>query len=100
VSAGRRVVRVVQGFLDELDLQLAPDRGPDGAPSAADFLSIEIPDIVEEFASNFDRLPIPVPDRPDYRILIGAGKVVRAYAVIGQLRPDGEVELLALSIDL
>ena len=35
----------------------------------------------------------------DYRILIAAGKLVRAYTVIGQLAPDGAVELVALDID-
>ena len=38
-------------------------------------------------------------DRPQYRILIAAGNVVARFAVIGQLAPDGAVELVQLDID-
>jgi len=51
----RRVVRVDQSFFDELDAQLGPDRGPGGEPSSTDFLTFDLPTIVDEFADNFDR---------------------------------------------
>jgi hypothetical protein len=56
--------------------------------------------IVERFAVGFDDLPRLVPGRDDYRILIVAGVLVPAFSVIGQLAPDGAVELVQLDIDL
>ena len=95
-----RPVFVGGSFLDDLDRQLSADRGPAGEPSAADFLAIEMPDIVRTFAHEFDDLPMVVPDRPDHRVLIGGGSLVRGFAVTGQLRLDGSVELLELEIDV
>jgi len=54
----RREVRVASTFFDELDLRLGPERGPDGEPSATDFLVMDLPAIVERFAADFvDRYP-------------------------------------------
>ena len=41
-----------------------------------------------------------IPGRPDYRILVSAGLLCPRFAVIGQLAPDGAVELVRLRIDL
>ena len=38
MAADRRVVRVSQAFFDQLDEQLPPERGPEGEPSATDFV--------------------------------------------------------------
>lgn len=56
--------------------------------------------IIEQFAVGFDRLPALIPGRDDDRILISVGVLVTAFAVVGQLAPDGAVELLQLDIDL
>ena len=40
-----------------------------------------------------------IPGRSDYRALVDAGKLVPAYLVVGQLVPDGAVELLQIDID-
>lgn len=40
-----------------LDSQLRPDRGPNGEPSATDFLVIDLPEIVDAFVVGFDDLP-------------------------------------------
>jgi hypothetical protein len=48
---------------------------------------------------DFDDLPELIPGRPDYRLLIAAGTVVAAVSVLGQLAPDGTVELVGLKID-
>jgi hypothetical protein len=53
----RRQVRVDQASFDELDDQLGEDRGPNGEPSATDFIVTELLTIVEEFAERFDSLP-------------------------------------------
>lgn len=55
--------------------------------------------IVERFAVGFDDLPRPVPGRNDYRILIAAGVLILRFSVVGQLAPDGAVELVQLDID-
>jgi hypothetical protein len=33
-------------------------------------------------------------------VLIATGALIRAYTAVGQLRPDGAVELLTLELDL
>ncbi|MEO5840674.1 MAG: hypothetical protein ABIQ73_20370, partial [Acidimicrobiales bacterium] len=53
----------------------------------------------EEFASGFDDLPELIPGRPEYRILLTAGRIVASYSVVGQLAADGAVELIELEID-
>jgi hypothetical protein len=55
--------------------------------------------IVERFAVGFDDLPQLITGRDDYRILIVTGSLVTAFSVVGQLAPDGAVELVQLDID-
>lgn len=100
MSANRRDVRASASFFEDLDRQLRPDRGPNGEPSRTDFQALELLDIVERFATGFDELPTLIEGRTDYRVLMSSGPLVRIYSVIGQLRPDGAVELLALDVDL
>ena len=100
MSASRRDVRASAAFFEDLDRQLRPERGPHGEPSRTDFQAFELLDIVERFATGFDDLPPLIEGRSDYRVLMSTGPLVRIYSVIGQLRPDGAVELLALDLDL
>jgi len=100
LSESRREVRATQAFFEELDSQLGAERGPNGEPSSYDFQSHELLAIVDRFAENWDRLPELIRDRSDYRVLVGAGMVVRAYVVTGQLAPDGAVELTGIEIDV
>jgi hypothetical protein len=53
----RRAVRISPAFFDQLDRRLGPARGPLGEPSATDFLVVELPAVVEAFATRFDELP-------------------------------------------
>ena len=55
--------------------------------------------IVERFATGWDELPELIAGRPDYRLFIGTGTLVAGFSVIGQLAPDGAVELAQLDID-
>jgi len=87
-------------FFDQLDQQLGEDRGPHGEPSQHDFLSIELPPILEAFATDWDALLPLIPGRVDYRVLIGTGRYIYAYAVEGQLAPNGTIELVRLEIQL
>jgi len=98
--SSRRAVRVDQAFFDDLDLQLGSDRGPNGEPSSTDFIVIDLPTIVDEFADNFDALPFAYPDRPDYRVLVVGGALAAASVVIGQLVADGSIVLLGIELDL
>jgi hypothetical protein len=100
VSSERRTVRVSHDVFDELDRVLGAERGPDGEPSVNDFLTIDLLPIVDAFAARFDSLPEAIPGRPDYRMLIGAGALVRGFVVIGQLGPDDSIELLSIRLDL
>jgi hypothetical protein len=74
--------------------------GPRGEPSTNDFQTLELLRIVERFAIGFDELPELIPGRSDYRILVATGVLVSRFAVVGQLAPDGAVELIQLDLDL
>lgn len=82
-----------------LDLQLRPDRGPNGEPSATDFVVIDLPEIVEAFAVRFAQLPEVVEGLESARIYIGAGALVSGVAVYGVEIADGVVELIGVEID-
>lgn len=100
MSDGRYQVRASAAFFEDLDRQLRSERGPNGEPSTTDFQAFELLDIIERFATGFDDLPPLITGRNDYRILVSTGPLVRIYSAIGQLRPDGAVELIALDLDL
>ena len=100
MSDERLIVRATLDFFEDLDRQLPSERGPNGEPSTNDFQVFELLRIVERFAVGFDELPMLIPGRPDYRILIAAGTLVPRLAVVGQLASDGAVELVQLDIDL
>lgn len=96
----RRTVRVSRDVFDELDRVLGAERGPNGEPSVNDFLTIDLLPIVDAFAKRFDDLPEAIPGRPDYRLLINAGALVRGASVIGQLVSDDSIELVYIKLDL
>ena len=100
MTGDRRTVSVSHDVFDELDRVLGAERGPNGEPSVNDFLTIDLLPIVDAFATRFDSLAEAIPGRSDYRLLIGAGALVRGFAVIGQLVPDGSIELLHIRLDL
>ena len=95
----RRPVRVAHEVFDRLDATLGPERGPEGRPSANDFLTFELVEILEVFATRFDGLPRLIAQRSDYRILISNGTLVHAFAVIGQLNADGTIEIVRVDVD-
>lgn len=95
----RRVVRVDQSFFNELDAQLGPDRGPGGEPSSTDFLTFDLPTIVDEFAENFDQLRPAFDGRDDYRVLVSTGSLVAASVTVGQLLNDDTIVLFGIEID-
>ena len=62
----RREVRVADSFFAGIDAQFRPERGPDGEPSATDFIVVDLPAIVEEFAARFDDLPEAIEGLPRF----------------------------------
>lgn len=96
----RRTVRVDQQFFTELDAQLGETRGPNGEPSASDFLLIELPTIAETFGERFDELLRLYPERDEYRYLVAGGRLVYAVVVVGQLIDDDAISLFGIEIDL
>lgn len=99
MTSRRRAVRTTSSFFEDLDQQLSGERGPNGEPSAHDFLVLELLRIVELFATAFDDLPPLIPGRSDYRILITSGVLVARLSVVGQLVTDDEIELIELDVD-
>ena len=96
----RRPVKVDERFLELLDAQLGSERGPNGEPSATDFLLVELPPIAERFATTFHELMTPIADRPDYRSVLSIGTLVPRVLVTGVLEADGAVNLISVRIDM
>lgn len=99
MATDRRVVRVSQAFFEQLDEQLGSDRGRHGEPSVTDFLVLDLPAIVDRFATDFDALPAAVRGVPSIRVLVATGRLVRAVAVLGLLTADDAVEIVDIEID-
>lgn len=95
----RRQVRVTAGFFDQLDAQLPAERGPQGEPSATDFVAVVLPTIIDRFAEQFDDLPELMPGVAATRMFIGPGVLVHAIAVYGLLSDDDVIDLVAIAID-
>lgn len=96
----RRRVRVAESFFEQLDELLPQDRGPHGDPSATDFLVIDLPSIVDEFATGFDALPEVIEGVPSARMLIKVGRLVGRFVVFGLEAADGSIDLIGLDLDL
>ncbi len=99
MATDRRVVRVAPAFFEQLDQQLGSDRGPNGEASATDFLVFDLPTIVDEFAARFDELQEAIAGAPAARMLIGTGRLVRAFVVYGLLSDDDAVDLIGIEVD-
>ena len=97
--SGRREIRVAESFFEELDTQLGSERGPNGEPSATDFIVMDLPQIVDEFAQRFDELPEAVAGVSAVRMLVGVGALVTAYVVHAAETTSGAVELIGVEID-
>lgn len=100
MTPARRQVRVSEAFFVQLDSQLGPDRGPEGHPSATDFLVLELPVVVERLATDLEGLPEIVEGFPGGRMFISGGLLVRAFAVYGLLMTDGSIELMGIELDM
>jgi len=96
----RRSVRVDRAFFDLLDTQLGEERGPNGEPSAGDFLLVDLPLIAEAFATKFESLGMPEPEHPEFRSLVMSALLVPSVLVTGVLGADDVVTLLSVRIDL
>lgn len=94
-----RFVTFTTGFFADLDRQLPAERRP-GVPSRTDFLTYELGTIREWFSTRFEDLMPAIRGRSDYRELVTSGRVVAAMSVVGQLMPDGTVEVLELMLSL
>ncbi len=97
--SSRRPVKVDDRFFELLDQQLGSERGPNGEPTATDFLLADLPPIAERFSTEFDELIQPIPGRPDYRSALSAGVLVPRILVTGVLDADGGVTLLSVRMD-
>src|SRR3954452_7168095 len=85
--------------LRALDDALGADRGPNGEPSASDFIVLELPPIVDRFAIDFDGLPEIAEGVPAGRMLITSGVLVRAVAVFGLATSDTTIGLIGVTIE-
>lgn len=93
-----RTLRVDPRFFTELDAQLNESRGPDGEPSASDFVLVALPTVSGVFARTLDQLPTLYPDHDDYRYLVATGLLVRPVNTTAQLGPDGSIVLFGIDL--
>lgn len=93
-----RLVRFTQSFFDRLDDLLPDERGPDGSPSATDFLLYDLPRIRDLLATDFERNTISA-DQSEMRVYVGAGTLVRSVALYVIIAEDDAVEVIWLLID-
>jgi hypothetical protein len=98
VSEPRRRVLPDPDFFARLDAVLPPNRLA-SRPSVGDFIAYELETIIDRFAKEWDRLPPAPGGLENARILIGVGRVVSAYAIVGQLRADGWIWLMTITIE-
>lgn len=94
----RRRVRVSPIVFDTIDEVLPVERGPNGEPSAGDFVANELPSIVERFAVDFDDLS-QAEGLLGMRELIAPGQYVRMFAAYGLLLTDGTIELSSIALE-
>lgn len=99
MSDGVRSVRATPQFFHDLDDQFFAERGPNGEPSAHDFLVVELFRVIERFASGFDELLLVNEHDPGHRMLVTAGRLVPFFVITGRLASDGAVELVSLDVD-
>ena len=95
----RREVRVTDSFFAEVDNQFGLERGPAGEPSATDFIVVDLPAIVEQFASAFDELPEATDAIPSMRMFIGSGTLAIAFVVHGIEMQKGVIHLIGIEVD-
>lgn len=98
--ADRRIVRVTEAFFAQLDELLDADRGDEGQPSATDFLILDLPTVVERFATDFEALPEIADGFSAARVVVTPGVLVRAFAVYGLLLADGSIDIIGVEIEL
>lgn len=91
-----RDVRPTGDFYRDVDRALAL---VGGVMSRSDFGLYVLAGILGRFAAGWDKLPMPIPGREDYRVLIGYSAHLGAFAVEGQLAWDGIIELTSLTVD-
>ena len=94
----RRVV-VSGDVFDDIDLQLPAERGPNGEPSADDFIAQDLTAIVQLMAEQWDNLPPRFAELTNIRVLIAAGRMVHAIVAVGMLLPDNTIEIVEVGID-
>lgn len=95
----RRPVRVTEGFFEDLDALLPPERSSAGTPSTADLLLYEIPRILELVATDLGGSTAPIAGIHNIRVLITSGMLVQHIAAYAVLHDDESVEIIALEIE-
>ncbi len=92
-----RHVRFTEQFFDRLDQLLPSEREADGSPSVTDFLLHDLPRVRDRLATDYEHATLPTDD-PDIRVFIGAGILVRRFAIYVALEA-ATIEAFWLTID-
>jgi hypothetical protein len=95
----RRDVRVTREFFEQVD-RLLPAERVGVVPSRSDFQASDLLTVVDAFRARWDDLPLYVPGRDEWRVLITAGRLVPYLEVVGELALDGVIDLILVTIDL
>ncbi len=96
-----RKVKVSSNAFDKLDV-LLPVKLP-GFPeefTVQDFIDLELPEIINKFATEFDDLPASETQLPRYRYAIFAGLIIPKIVAFGFLHANNEISVLDLELNL
>ncbi|MEZ5239674.1 MAG: hypothetical protein R2716_12265 [Microthrixaceae bacterium] len=64
-----------------------------------DFVSLELPSVIERFSTGFEGLPEIIEGAASGRMLIARGLLVDAYVVYGLLLDDDTIEIVGVTLD-
>jgi hypothetical protein len=97
-SVPERHIYFTEQFFDRLDLLLPQERQPDGTPSVTDFLLIDLPTVRDRLLADFEANTLST-DTPDVRVYLGAGALVRRFAIFASLDTD-TIEAFWISLSI
>ena len=90
---------MTESFFDQVDDLLPKHRGPNGEPSATDFIVIDLPPIVDQLATQLDSRPEIVEGLSSTRMVIGSGRLVARFVVFAVELSDGLIDVIGLDVD-
>lgn len=94
----QRQVIVSDEFFERLEILLPLERHADGTPSRTDFLTYELPAVLDQLVDNYEQITAPASPDSTLRVYITAGILIPYIAIYTRLIND-VIEVVWLSTD-